>query len=236
VYSETARARSALYRAGQLFLELRQPFGAYLMEISANGRGEPPYRDMLRAVAGTQRDDGSGEGIGVGWPTLRHPQQQAYLMLAVTGSESAGQFAETAAAILDASPHAMGVVPVGALGTPIRRLWGIAAHLLSRRPGSPQVVADHLASMAQRYAETMSLAQVNTHLWQHAAAPVDVGDIDIAGIAALAAHRFGADTLLHSVHEAGVSAERHPIAMAPIEAGIDMAQPWSEDFEADDRL
>ena len=106
----------------------------------------------------------------------------------------------------------------------------------SKRPGSPQVVADHLAGMARRYAETMSLAQVNTHLWRHAAAPVDVGDIDVAGIAALAAHRFGVDTLLHSLQEAGVSAERHPIAMAPIEAGVDMAQPWPEDFEAGDRL
>src|SRR2546430_13949027 len=163
LYSEPAQARSLLYRAGALFLELRQPFGAYLIEIAAKGRGEPPYRDMLRAVTGGQRGD---EPAGSEWPALRHPQQQAYLMLAVTGSESVGQLAETAAAILDASPHATGVVPVGALGTPIRRLWDVAAHLLARRPGSLEIIAGHLAGMAYRYAEAMSLAQVNTHLWR----------------------------------------------------------------------
>jgi hypothetical protein len=232
LYSEPARARSLLYRAGTLFLELRQPFGAYLMEIAASGRGEPPYRDMLRAVAGGQHGD---ELASTEWPALRHPQQQAYLMLAVTGSESVGHLAETAGTVLDASPHATGVVPVGALGTPIRRLWDVAAHLLARRPGSPEVIAGHLADMAYRYAEAMSLAQVNTHLWRHAAAPVDVGDVDVAGVAALAAHRFGADTLLRTVQQTGVSPERHPIAMAPIEAGAAMAQPWSEEFEANDR-
>jgi hypothetical protein len=187
---------------------------------------------MLRAVAGLQRGD---EPAGTRWPALRYPQQQAYLMLAATGGESVGQLAETVSAVLDASPHATGVVPVGALGTPIRRLWDVAAHLLARQPGSPEVIAGHLAGMAFRYAEAMSLAQVNTHLWRHAAAPVDVGDIDVAGVAALAAHRFGADTLLGSVRQAGVSAERDPIAMAPIEAGAAMAQPWHEEFEADDR-
>jgi hypothetical protein len=71
----------------------------------------------------------------------------------------------------------------------------------------------------------MSLAQVNAHLWRHVARPVDVGDIDVAGVAALAARRFGQDTLMRGVQEAGVSAERDPIAMAPIEAGATIAQP-----------
>jgi hypothetical protein len=219
LYSEPAQARVLLHRAGELFLALGQPFGAYLMEI-AGSPGELPYRSMLRAVAGEQRTDEPGDE----WPALAHPQQQTYLMLAIAGSEAAGRPVQTAAAILEASPHATGVVPIGALATPIRLLWDVAAHLLARQPGSSQIVAGHLADMARRYAQTMSLAQANEYLWRNAATPVDVGDIDITGVAALAVRRFGADTVMGDVREAGVSTERDPIAMAPIEAGAALAQ------------
>jgi hypothetical protein len=230
IYSDPTRARMLLRRAGDLFLDLGQPFGAYLIEIAASGDREPPYRSMLRAIPGGQR---TNQAAVDEWPALVHPQQQAYLMLAVTGSESVDLLAETASRILDTSPQATGVVPVGALGTPIRRLWNVAAHLLARRPDSPQIVADHLAYMARRYAETMDLAGVNAHLWRHVASPVDVGDIDVAGVAALAARRFGPETLMRALREAGVSAERNPIAMAPIEVGAALAQPGHEEVETD---
>ncbi|GIE97652.1 hypothetical protein [Paractinoplanes rishiriensis] len=217
LYSDLAGSRGLLQRAGDLLLELRQPFGAYLMAVAAADPGESSYRDMLRAMRDGRSDDETGRDD---WPALRYPQQQAYLMLAVTGGAAAEPLASSAAATLSPSPHQTGVAPVGALGTPIRRLWDTAAHLLAREPESAQVIGDHLADMARRYAETMSLAQVNKYLWRHAAAPVDVGDIDVAGVASLFARRFGAETVLRSVQEAGLSAERNPIAMAPIEAGV----------------
>lgn len=226
LYLDPEQARPLLSRAGSLFLRLGQPFGAYLLEIAGGSQQEPPYPEMLRELAAVQREPDDAE---VRWPSLRYPQQQAYLMLAFAGTPTAEIWSGRLVHVLETSTYADGVVPVGALGTPIRRLWDIARHLLVRRPESPYVIAEHLTGMARRYEETMALAQVNRYLWSHGAAAVDVGDIDIAGVAALTARRFGAQVVLGSLQEAGMSAERNPIGMAPIEAGLALAQPTPSD-------
>jgi hypothetical protein len=227
LYLDPEQAQLLLSRAGGLFLRLGQPFGAYLVEVAGVAQEELPYQEMLQelAVAQRERDDAD-----VRWPPLRHPQQQAYLMLALTGTPTAQVSSDRVARVLETSTYADGVVPVGALGTPIRRLWDIARHLLARRPESPYVIAGHLTGMARRYEEAMALAQVNRYLWSHGAAAVDVGDIDIAGVTALTARRFGAQVVLGSLEEAGMSAERNPIGMAPIEAGLALAEPTPGDW------
>lgn len=104
--------------------------------------------------------------------------------------------------VLANSPHRRGVVPVGALGTPIQRYWAMATALIddaaadrSHVPWTPVAgpvgLADQVEAMASRYAETVGLAMTNSHVWSHAAAPVDVGDIDVVGVATLAVRRFG---------------------------------------------
>jgi hypothetical protein len=227
LYLEAGAARSLLRRAGRQFLDIGQPYGAYLIE-TADSDDAPPYAEMLRRLTDWTVDISR-------WPALRHPQQQAYLMLAVAGSAQSDEFRQQAITVLEASPNANGAVPVGALGTPVRRLWDIARHLILAQPNSADVVAGHLASMARRYAETMALAQVNERLWRHGAAPVDVGDIDIAGVAALATRRFGAEAMARGTREAGLSAERDPIALAPIEAGMDLVSPDDPDASTDRR-
>lgn len=222
LYLDAEQARPLLSRAGALFLRLGSPFGAYLLEVAGEAQREPPYREMLQELAVAQ---GERDAAEVRWPPLRHPQQQAYLMLALTGAPAAQVSSERVVRVLETSTYADGVIPVGALGTPISRLWDIARHLLADRPESPYVIAEHLTGMARRYEEAMALAQVNRYLWRHGAAAVDVGDVDIAGVAALTARRFGAEVVLGSLQEAGMSAERNPIGMAPIEAGLALAEP-----------
>jgi hypothetical protein len=75
--------------------------------------------------------------------------------------------------------------------------------------------------MSERYAESIELARVNDYLWNHAAAPIDAGDIDIAGIVALTVSRFGADrvgAVLRNVDE-----QLSPLARTPIEVAMELA-------------
>lgn len=67
--------------------------------------------------------------------------------------------------------------------------------------------------MARQYSETMALAQVNRYLWRNAAPPVDVGDLDIAGIAALLVRAFGSDVVLREM--ASLDVERLVVLEAP---------------------
>lgn len=226
LYLDSARAKSLLARSGLLFHEMRQSFGTYLMVVSGEGQGERLSVAVSVALADVGR---VGDGGELAWPALRHPQQQAYLVLAAAAGGSDNAVDERLPAIIENSMHRNGVVPVGALGTPIRRFWDVASHLAIRGAGAAAAIAEHLAFMCRRYEECMGLAQVNRHLWEHGASSVDVGDIDIAGIAAITARQFSGDALLYELSETGVSAERNPIGIAPVEAGLAMAEPWRDE-------
>jgi len=126
--------------------------------------------------------------------------------------------------------HRIGVVPVGALGTPIRRSWDFANHLAGESAGAAAAISAHLC---RRYEECMGLAQVNRPLWGNGASPFDVGDIDIGGIAALAARRFGGEALLNGLREGDVSAEENPIGIDPVDAGLAIAEPWRDESVGD---
>lgn len=225
MYLNAERARTLMTRAGDLFRELRQPFGLYLNAVS--GREQDSLFDDASEALRSLQPDGDREPA---WPALRQPQQQAYLVLALAGSPAMNDRLEgRLSAMITNSVHNDGVVPVGALGTPIRRFWRIAAHLVERSDGAARAIAQHLAAMCEHYAESMASAQVNQELWRHGAAPVDVADIDIAGMAALTAREFSADALLGGLAEAGLSPERSSIALAPIEAGLALAEPWRDE-------
>lgn len=224
LYLDVEDARDALRRSGQLFYGLGQGFGLYLMVVAAQTKDEVQH-GLFRAPLTTLVEGPTDEQAR--WSALRHPQQQAYLVLAATGHPvHTSALAKSLGTVLETSMHREGVVPVGALGTPIRRLWAVARHLYNPTPEALQVIAAHLSVMCRNYAETMALAQVNTHLWSHGAAPVDVGDIDIAGIAALAARQYSGDALLGALADGGLLLGRDSIALAPVEAGIALAEPW----------
>jgi hypothetical protein len=239
MYLSPQAAVEAMREAGELFLRLREPFGCYLLAV-AGAAGYPAMGDAvditLTAIADGPRpdrydshpdDDGDADASRADDVVLhwQHPQQEAYLVLAA--SSTADQDSPTAlllGEVLQGSPHREGAASIGALGTPIHRIWDIALRLWrAGRPGTSAsedaaAVVEHLTAMSRRYAETMRTAQGNAYLWRHGLSPVDVGDVDIAGIACLAARRFYPGLLLD------VAGPLDPIAAAPIRAGLALSE------------
>jgi len=239
-YLSPADALGAMRRAGQLFLRLREPFGFYLLAV-AGSAGYPPMGDAVDAtlaamVDGVRPDErrGDPEDRGsAGSPRAddavlhwQHPQQQAYLVLAASSTtDRDGPTSVLLGQVLESSPHREGAAAVGALGTPIHRIWDVALRLW--RAGTTDgatffadttALAEHLSAMSRRYAETMRTAQANAYLWQHGLAPVDVADLDIAGIACLVARRFPAGVVLD------IADRLDPIEAAPIRAGLALSE------------
>lgn len=216
LFFDQERAQQSLLAAGRLFGRLGQPFGYFLQVIA--DESDLPLRRLAEGLEYVN-DIGEASSAVELWP-LAHPQQQAYLLLAAAGSDEAREvFGGLLASILESSPHTRGVAPVGALGTPIRFLWDTARHLYRAEPKSVDVVASHLAVMGDRYIEAMELARVNQFLWRHGAAPVDVGDIDLAGITALAARRFGWKQTVAALESSG-GQRSNPLKIPPVRLGL----------------
>jgi hypothetical protein len=216
-------ARQSLFEAGELFGRLGQPFG-YFLQVLAGASGRDLSLGRLgEGLSYVDKGLGRSDSPAEMWP-LAHPQQQVYLLLAATGSEPARQeFGRLLGSVLDSSPHDRGVAPVGALGTPIRHLWDTARHLYRAEQRSVTVVASHLSTMSDRYAEAMDLARVNQFLWQRGAAPVDVGDIDLIGITALAVRRFGWEETVATLERSGGERSR-PLDTPPVRLGLDLGR------------
>ncbi|MEW2811906.1 hypothetical protein AB0929_33210 [Streptomyces massasporeus] len=152
--------------------------------------------------------------------TLRHPQQQAYLILsAVSSPIVASQFRAPLGRIILNSPHRVGVTPVGALGTPIRRFWAIADALTHERKDGSITVTEHLAEMSQKYAESAELAMANEYCWRNAASPIDIVDVDITGIVVSAARTFGSRALAHSLELR--TRNIHPLGRMQLELALE---------------
>jgi hypothetical protein len=247
MYFDISRARSLLYRAGYLYQSADLAFGSFLLTIA----GSPPINQFQRDVAmlallhgqadepGRPESSNSRYSLEIPGP-LYHPQQQTYLLLACAGmadrlDDSRRQaFAPEEEAdprrplreIAAESPNLQGVLPFGSLGTPVRVAWDIGAHLLRpRNADSLDIVARHLAGLYRRYDEMMNLAMVNNHLWEHAAAPVDVGDIEVIGITALSISHFGRSTFTEAV---GRGLDRNDISFIPFDLGSELAEGLPE--------
>jgi hypothetical protein len=167
---------------------------------------------------------------------LFHPQQQAYFLLAAAVMARRLDLpSELLSSVLEQSPHRRGVVPVGALGTPIRTYWNIARNLLGDdAEETAQLVASDLAGMAAAYAEAIDSAMANERLWFNAAAPVDVGDIDTMATALVTAQRLGPE--LTQAHLRLAMENLRPLARVPLELASEMieASPQAFDDRPDD--
>ncbi|WP_203980921.1 hypothetical protein, partial [Planotetraspora silvatica] len=179
-------ARKFLLRAADMYDWAGLAFGSFLRTMAR----PRPFDDLNRAV---ERLAVASSGREAQTPAaLRPPQQQAYLLLACTAASNGdGEIRQSLRAIASESSHQRGVTPFGALGIPIRQPWNIAIELL-REPTfeSTDMIAEHLISMYRRYAAAMELGRANGYLWHHGAAPVEVVDLDLIGITALAATRL----------------------------------------------
>jgi hypothetical protein len=224
LFLDPFRARALLDRSGDLFHTLGQPFGAYLKVLSGSWFYDPPYAEFaqqLEDLARLTRPTDAELEAPIPVP-LSHPQQQAYLMLAATASPSVGdEFHLLLQEMADESPHRWGVVPVGALGAPIRWFWHVAKLLLEPSRSTASEVAAQLGALTRRYTESIELASANEYCWRNAAAPVDVGDIDIIGIAVIASRRFGFEELFNAL------GDRLEIGPYPERAVLEVALEYS---------
>jgi hypothetical protein len=124
-------------------------------------------------------------------PGLRHPQQQAYLLLALAAErELPSRARDDLLAVCGNAGRQHEGHAIGALGLPLWRYWR-AAELLLRGELST-LAAEVLVPLDHRYTDVTRGARSNSYLWDNAASPVDVVDLEIVGLVALAVRRFGA--------------------------------------------
>jgi hypothetical protein len=226
LYLDPLHAARLLARSGDLFLSIGNAFGAYLLVVAgpwANRSRDGFFQQAIGELTGAAKNVDT-EIL----PRLRfQPQQQAYLLLACAGStQIRNEYRSVLAGFAESSPQRDGVIPVGSLGVPVRRLWSIARELIASNPdeGSLDRIVTTLVALSDRFAETVSLAKANRYLWNNGAAPVDVGDIDLAGIAALTARRFGQTRLREAINDLTDHQRLGPVALAPLEAGLALAR------------
>lgn len=201
---DMARARELLGRAGIIFRDLGHAFGLFLT-IAARGSDSESNQDrlendidMLLQLHQPQRS-WADEVQNIPGP-MNHPQQQAYLLLALCSipDVTVRHYAKLRDLCLE-SPHKEGGAPVGALGLPIRHYWDIAFALLEQ--DADDFLSAHMQPFTSRYIDNVLSARSNRYLWEHAAAPVDVADVDVVGIVSCAVRRFGRDAIATQLYE-----------------------------------
>jgi hypothetical protein len=233
--TDPPQALSLWRRAGQLYRQLDFGFGHYL--LATTGEAEEPNGQLVSAIRAVARaghvadhdpdiDERLPELPVLPEPLL-HPQQQAYLMLAgATMASRHSDLRQPLSLLAQRSPHRRGVTPVGALGIPISTLWGVVDALMRLDPEALFLVARVIQDLSRRYDDAMRLAMVNQHLWRHAAAPVDVGSLDIAALT-INAHRvfsqeYGSSTFLETLSHG--TDDLPPLARSQVEIAMEMAQ------------
>jgi hypothetical protein len=225
---DVPRAQRLFGQSAELYLGLSDTlgFGLFLrtlaggsVEVGTDGYFDQAIAELVAPITGhvaSVRSAAPGDQRA-----LADAQQQAYAFVAACGDPRiADLYRDVLRAIAERSLHRTGVIPVGALGTPIHRFWACGADLIGDADRPTTLVA-HVRAMCAHYAETMQLAQANTYLWRNAAVGVDVGDIDISGLAAFACFRFGPDTTFSLFDKERLD----PVAMAPVEVGLRFAAP-----------
>jgi hypothetical protein len=233
------RAANLLGRSADLWNSMEYGFGTFLLTAFAPRRVNRD--DVIRRINeiarlsfsnGASRDLPDEDQSAL--EPLRHPQQQAYLLLAAASMARRLDLpSELLRGVLEQSPHSRGVVPVGALGTPIRTYWSIAKNLLGDNDEeTAALVASDLAGMAAAYAEAIDSAMANERLWFNAAAPVDAGDTDTTAIALIAAQRLGSE--LTQAHLREAMEDLRPVARVPLELASEMIEASPQGL--DDRL
>jgi len=223
---DPGRAIDLLRRSALLWQQLGYGYGSFL--LAAFSPRELNRRNMLSELVLLARPYNPDlrqldEERSLPEPML-HPQQQAYLLLAATAiSRQANLPTSVLYHYLDRSPHRRGTAPVGALGTPLRVYWDIARKFLGREDeDTAALVARDLAGLGSAYAEAINSAMANERLWFNAAAPVEVGDTDIAAIAMLAARRLGSELTVTHLRSAAEDLGR--VARVPLELAIQVIQ------------
>jgi len=226
--------------AGRLYRELDFGFGYYLWvttlgSAAADRQGEPGFTiaDRLFTRLG-DLDSTDRRPVGLPEP-LRHPQQQTYLMLAgaiasvvIAGGpyreigEYPGPLGSDFYSMVVRSHHYDGVIPVGALGFPVRMFWHLAATMMMPKDDSATAAAEMIGGLCGRYAEAVEQAMANLYLWRNGASPVYVGSFEVAALVINAMRAFGRGATQDAL--ARVAAASSPFGRAQLEIALELTE------------
>jgi hypothetical protein len=235
------RATELLTLSGQIWMGLGHGFGAFLLAtVAPHALNTAELRQWIVAL-GRWHLDGDIAPDDLPAP-LRVPQQQAYCAMAAAAvPEVRDEVGPVVRKLADLPANSRGVLPIGPLGVPVRRYWGIATELADPGPTTRGLVFRAVEDLAVRHAAQIDLAKSNRYLWENGGAPVDVVDVDLLGVSNAAVTRFGRDLvarrfeLFNDRHpaiaaELGLVAEMSgaPLGRDPVDDHTSPTQPPSE--------
>jgi hypothetical protein len=185
-----AAARLAM-RASSAYMEAGLPFGA-MMAVGLMGD---------RTAITTVSVDRILE-MTTGFSAL-DPVQRMYLLLALVGHPVLADVFAKVRRDMVRNLEAHRLHPVGAHGVPLADHLALASTLNATErqqyeaaaPADdvdyPAEVFEHLAVIGRRSAEALRVAQDNDYLWENAAAPVDLVDLEDVAMTGLILNRLG---------------------------------------------
>jgi hypothetical protein len=187
------RARMKLNRASISYVRLGMPFGWYLATVST---GSPEaawsagrWLDTLSAGVPSYEQRQEPEGILDVRRALRVPAQQLYLLLAA--ASDAQVISEHGRSIeqLAGAPQARGLAPVGSTAQPLGEWWsaGLALARLHHEDTQARARLVHaIAEFGAAHGRQLERAKRDSYHWRLVSAPVDLVDLDMAGLVCLA--------------------------------------------------
>lgn len=228
---DVSRARRLLLESAERYSALGTPYGYFLMAAADPERlasrifEEGPQRMSLEYGDGARPLARAALGI---------PVQLAYFLLSL---HARGVLAREFSAIRETAmtrARAHESTPIGPEGVPIKRYLDFTDFLAA---DTMQGIIDEegvvrlaqrtvagLAPLARQYAENIEQARANRYLWERLQAPVDVVDLDIAGMAALASGLASEMRPIFADTIEGLLRELSPLERVSIAAGMGLGE------------
>ena len=228
------RAAQLLKRSASRYYRTGLPYGYFLSSLIANSRDtmatlvEGPTVSMLEAILNNERLDREDMGE-LGMVSMRYPNQQVYLLLAfLSHREIANEFGnliERAVESLDVH----GTLPMGPQSVPLARYIKIAQLVWEIHQSRGNISFSRilqgispLLNITFRYQESIELAMRNRYLWEQMQSPVELIDLDSAGLVTLVAGALSPgfwEELFQTI-----TSEHPPLANIPIQVANSFLQ------------
>lgn len=227
---------SLLRESAAAYSQLRFGYGAFLAAMTQHSRssqrpdelGDWPGQ-LASLLEWTARLQDVPRGAVDSPEPIRHPQQQVYA--AIAASSAGPKVARLAQAIAERTDQRDGVLPVGALGTPIRRFWAVARGLLF---DDMETAVDHITAMGERFSDQAESAMVNRALWRTGHADFEAVDLDVVGCMVLGFHTFGQDEMMRSLERRRVFDDRVAASLMLIAQDLHRPEPNGAEVRDDE--
>jgi hypothetical protein len=242
---ELERARSFLLESALTYVEVGVPYGYFLFTsfLSAYTQDRFVVRPGAWAEAiqrasdkefphGAEEEQPQAWGSGVpGRPlrdsAARHPVQRAYLCLAIAADARAASEYQQVLDDLSSPPRVTADIPIGPQGRPLA-VYCRFASLLSQLRDQPWPRLDSirweldtiLIEHAREFEASIVGAWSDTYHWRALRTPVEVVDLDLAALAALAEAVLTETNTGTLEPLRGRLGELSPLARMPIELGV----------------